>query len=170
MYGNHDDLWMDARAVAKYLVPRLGSIDVREAFRYEVTWNGRVLGELYLVHGHQGTWDSDRHRGLSRWVVRNVWRPFQRLTRAGRATPATDACLRARHDEAMYSWASRRGVILVAGHTHRPVWSSRTHLQKLEAELAAWRSIPEAERPADWTIRLAELEAAVAERAAKFPP
>ena len=48
----------------------------------------------------------------------------------------------------MYRWAAAQAkLILVAGHTHRPVWSSRTHLQMLEAELAAAKGHPMAEGP-----------------------
>jgi hypothetical protein len=70
----------------------------------------------------------------------------------------------------MYAWAAAQSkTILIAGHTHRPVWSSRTHLQKLEAEFAAFRARANPQDPAD-QARLAELEARIADRRAKHPP
>ena len=40
----------------------------------------------------------------------------------------------------MYRWASKhRKLIFIAGHTHRPVWSSLTHLEQLYMELYALR-------------------------------
>lgn len=171
VWGNHDDDWMERAAVRRHLDPFFPGLAVTEGLRLAVTRAGRPLGELFLSHGHQGTWESDRHRRVTRWVARTMWRPFQRLTGAGRTTPASDACLRARHDEQMYAWASRRpGLVLIAGHTHRPVWSSRTHLQKGQAELAAWRALADHERPADWADRLTTLADAVRDRAALFPP
>jgi hypothetical protein len=41
----------------------------------------------------------------------------------------------------MYRWASqKKKLILIAGHTHRPVWSSLTHLDQLYIQLFALRS------------------------------
>lgn len=100
---------------------------------------GRPIGPLFMVHGHQGTFGSDQIRPLSRLFLRWIVRPLQRLgLPIGKDTPARDACLRGEHDREMYRWAAaQRKLILMAGHTHRPVWSSRTHLQILEAELLA---------------------------------
>lgn len=137
VFGNHDDRWMDEAQVEAYLVPRFGPLRVLEALRFGVSGPGGTLGEILLVHGHQGTWGSDKNRRVSRWIVRNLWRPVQSLLRVGFTTPAKDECLRERHDIAMYEWAaSHPRLVLVAGHTHRPVWTSRTHVQQLEERLA----------------------------------
>jgi UDP-2,3-diacylglucosamine pyrophosphatase LpxH len=162
IFGNHDDRWMDRTAVERHLIPRFGPLEVREALRWQVTRDGRVLGELFLVHGHQGTWGSDKNRKLSRWFVRHIWRPVQRVLRVRLTTPARDECLRERHDIAMYEWTrSHPGVALIAGHTHRPVWTSRTHVQQMEEELAALR---ERHAPA---AEIAALEQRISARRAK---
>jgi hypothetical protein len=70
----------------------------------------------------------------------------------------------------MYDWAAaQHRLVLIAGHTHRPVWSSRTHLQKLQAERAALRAEPEPRAPhiAD---RLVALETEIADRMLEHPP
>jgi hypothetical protein len=87
--------------------------------------DGKPIGMLFLVHGHQGTLDSDRYGGLSRLVVRNVWRPFQQRFRIPSTTPSRDFALRAGHNDAMYEWAKGRTekLVLIAGHTHQPVFS-----------------------------------------------
>jgi hypothetical protein len=140
VFGNHDDRWMHADEVARWLVPQWGPLAVREALRYDVWLGAERLGDLFLVHGHQGTYASDRNSGLSRWFVRHVWRPVQQVFRIRTTTPARDECLRERHDIAMYQWAAAHRVALIAGHTHRPVWTSKTHVQQLEEELAARRA------------------------------
>jgi len=68
----------------------------------------------------------------------------------------------------MYRWArSQNKLILVAGHTHRPVWSSLTHLDQLEFDLAI-----EMDKPMTPVVeaRIAELEAEIEARRAKSKP
>lgn len=83
---------------------------------------------LFFVHGHQGTTGSDRYGRLARLPVRYFWRPFQRLTGYSATTPASRYDLRETHDRAMFEWARGRGpgVVLIAGHTHRPVFAGST--------------------------------------------
>lgn len=158
IWGNHDDEWASPRRIAKHLPPVFGAIDVFEGVQFEVVRHGETLGTLLLLHGHQGTLFSDRLAGVAKLAVRFVWRTIQRLTRMPSTTAATDACLRDAHDRTMYRWAgSEPGLVLVAGHTHRPVFSSKTHLQQLAEEIELLRS---SGRSDDVTVgRIAELEA-----------
>jgi predicted phosphodiesterase len=125
VYGNHDDEWRHARSVERHRAALGGErADVREAFRLELTREGEPLGELFLVHGHQGTDDAERWSWISRIVVRKIWRPLQRKLRIASTSPAVDWDLREMHDEAMYSWARQAPTrpVVIAGHTHRPVF------------------------------------------------
>lgn len=125
-WGNHDDTWSDPSQVPEYLGQFFDGLEVRESLRLIVKKDTNDLGELYFAHGHQGTLDSDRFGWFSRIVVRHIWRPIQRFTNIRTATPATDWRLRHRHDIAMYNWAAeRQGIILIAGHTHHPVFPTR---------------------------------------------
>jgi UDP-2,3-diacylglucosamine pyrophosphatase LpxH len=136
IWGNHDDEWAAPRRVDKHLPAVFGHIEVREGLQFSVRRSGAELGRLLMLHGHQGTLFSDRLAGVAKLAVRFVWRTIQRITRLASTTPATDACLRDEHDRAMYRWAGRHSaLVLIAGHTHRPVFSSKTHLQQLEEEM-----------------------------------
>ena len=104
-WGNHDDIWRYPDQVAKYLHGGLPELAVREALRIRLTRGGENLGELFLVHGHQGTLESERFSWFSKLVVRYVWRPLQRRLNMASNTPARDYDLRQRHDSAMFSWA-----------------------------------------------------------------
>jgi predicted phosphodiesterase len=158
VWGNHDDEWEAPRRVDKHLPALLGPIRVVEGLRFAVTSNGERLGTLLLVHGHQGTLFSDRLAGVSKLVVRFLWRTVQRLTRTGSTTPATDACLRAEHDRTMYAWAvAHPGLVLIAGHTHRPVFSSKTHLQQIRDERRALQLMEDLAADLRRQARLAEL-------------
>jgi hypothetical protein len=104
----------------------LGATPVHEALRIVITDAGDPLGTLFLVHGHQGTIDSGDLLVVpfSRLVVRFVWATLQRLQGFASTSPATDAVLRGKHDRAMAGWADGHPerIVLVAGHTHRPVF------------------------------------------------
>lgn len=136
LVGNHDDMWYDPEKVRQHLGPYLGGQPILEGVRVAIRKQGESLGELFLVHGHQGTLDSDRYAGISAWVVRHIWRPLQRLLRIKTSTPSNNFELKKQHEMALYAWAAAQsGTILVAGHTHHPVWEGLSYQQALEREL-----------------------------------
>jgi len=166
IFGNHDDDWQNPTRVARQLAPFVPVAAAHEGLRFDVAQGGEAVGTVLLVHGHQGTLFSQRLRVLSRAVLR-VWRRIQTLLGVPVRTPATDPCLRGEHDRAMYEWAAAQPrLVLIAGHTHRPVWSSRTHLQKLEAELAARLTAGEAGD----SDTVQGLQLAIAKLALESPP
>ncbi len=126
-WGNHDIDWREEREVEKHLAPQFPGLVAREALRLRVTDGDERLGVLFLAHGHQGTLESDRFGALSRLAVRYAWRPIQRHFKIASTTPARKWDLRENHDRAMYEWAKehREKIVLIAGHTHRPVFGRR---------------------------------------------
>lgn len=131
--GNHDDLWYNRDAVQRYLQRFLAGHPVIEALRMRVLEQGQELGELFFLHGHQGTVDSDRFARVSAWLIRNFWRPIQRVLNIRSTTPSTNFELRQRHELAMYTYAAgRSGMVLMAGHTHHPVWEGLGFAQAME--------------------------------------
>ncbi|MEE9208765.1 MAG: hypothetical protein V3U67_10435 [Gemmatimonadota bacterium] len=137
-WGNHDEQWRSGRIVERWLCEPFGGRlpDIAESACYTLTDNGEVLGTLYLVHGHQGTHNNERWAVLARLTVRWLWRPIQQLTGYSSNTPASNRELRNRHNSAMYGWASRQeGLLLVTGHTHRPVFGSLSWLDHVEKVL-----------------------------------
>jgi hypothetical protein len=162
-WGNHDDDWRYADNVRKRLDPLYGGspLQVREALRAHVKDGTDELGTLFLVHGHQGTLDSDQWATISRPVVRHVIRNWQRLTGYSWNTPATDWMLRETHNLAMYSWASQQPkTVLIVGHTHRPVFASRSHATKIKEQIEiAERTIADpTQRQQAISVLQAELE------------
>jgi len=117
---------------------------VRESQILHVRDGENEWGRLFLIHGHQGTFDSDRIAPISKLVTRYIWRPIQRIIKYSFNTPAKDFDLRKAHESAMYFWSeAQEKVVLIAGHTHRPVFKSeskeeviRKSLEKAEEELA----------------------------------
>jgi UDP-2,3-diacylglucosamine pyrophosphatase LpxH len=125
-WGNHDDLWSHRDAVSKHLQRFYPGIKVREALKLRVISEGVELGLIFLVHGHQGTLDSERFAWFSKLVVRHIWRPMQRRFGFSATTPATDWNLRQRHEGAMFAWARAQPAkpLMIAGHTHRPIFGA----------------------------------------------
>jgi predicted phosphodiesterase len=149
VWGNHDLIWMTARNVATHLGeggPFGAGFAVNEAVKFNVTAQGEHRGTLFLLHGHQGTADSQVITAFSQPVVR-FFGFLQRRFKRGWNTPASDWALRARHDAAMFAWAKTRSadrVVLIAGHTHRPVFWDRkrpiptgAEVEQLAGELRA---------------------------------
>ena len=97
---------------------------------------------------------------------------MQILFGIGYTSPSEDACLRAHHDTLMYEWACTNDkLILIAGHTHRPIWSSMTHLERLLLELRMLQQIrPPQPIPLDYNEEVARLKKEIAERYEKTPP
>lgn len=167
IWGNHDDYWMSDKKVRKHLSPYMPGGGVHEGLRFEVVRKQRLLGTLLLLHGHQGTLGSDKIRFLSKLVLR-PYRYLQRWFGIGKTTPAKDFCLRGDHERDMYEWAAAQNkMVLIAGHTHRPVWKARTHLQKLEEELAQMKTEPKSDNRDQ---RIKRKEAEIEGRKKKTPP
>ncbi len=181
LWGNHDDNWSHPDLVKRMLVPALGGkpLKVYESLILHIRDGEEELGRLFLTHGHQGTLDSDRIAPLSKFLVRYFWRPFQRIFKFSANTPSEDFELRYEHEQAMYCWSeSQQKLVLIAGHTHRPVFNSesqedlvRKSLREAEAALAQQADRPGLQQQVAWLA--AELEWILAQNqqsAGEVPP
>jgi predicted phosphodiesterase len=139
IWGNHDEIWGDPALVQKYLQPLYGSkqLEVSESILFEVRSSDDTLGRILLLHGHQGTQNEGESTKVAKWVLHNIWRPIQVVTGFSCNTPATDWQIRAERDKIIYAWTARQPrLILIAGHTHAPVFESYSHRARLIAELS----------------------------------
>ena len=81
--------------------------------------------------------ESDRFTLVSKFFVRYAWRPFQRISQVSLNTPSQDWDLTSRHNIAMYAWAEKQDkLVLIAGHTHQPVFKSQSHEAQTMHQLA----------------------------------
>ena len=153
LWGNHDEIWGDQGMVNTLLQPVYGEIPltVVESILLGVCDGNERLGRILLIHGHQGTQFSGKNLAFPKWVLHNIWRPIQVLTGFSCNTPATDWRLRLVRDRIIYEWAARQpGLVLIAGHTHGPVFASYSHRARLIKDIseahATLVSLTEAER------------------------
>jgi UDP-2,3-diacylglucosamine pyrophosphatase LpxH len=138
--GNHDLIWRTSPNFATYWLKKMYGVDIpiHEAVLATIVVNEQPL-HLFFTHGHQGDKTSDGNK-FSKWFVTNIWCKVQNFLSINPNAPSKDFLLRDKHNRMMYEWSERQlNTILITGHTHKPVFASKTLLdelkrRKLEAE------------------------------------
>ncbi len=170
IYGNHDIVWRSKMLVRTYLDPYMPGIQVQPCLLLQYQDGPQASGEIFLAHGHQGTLSSDALALLGRLTL-PWYRRLQNRIGIGGTYPSEDVCLRSQQDNRMYTWASRKNkLILIAGHTHRPVWSSVTHLEKLVWQLHDLRTTQPERQPANYQQQVDLLTGKVEQLRVASPP
>jgi len=130
VWGNHDIRWKDNKSPLDRLF--LG-IKVYEGIIID--------SSILLVHGHQADPKCyGKGATISRYFVHNFWTTLQRLGLRDPTRAAENPGLCNRIDDELYKWAknNNRGIdIVIAGHTHRPVYEnlSLTERRCLESNI-----------------------------------
>jgi UDP-2,3-diacylglucosamine pyrophosphatase LpxH len=102
---------------------------------------GICLGEsIFLIHGHQGRFFDDKAWRVSRWAVQWIWKSIQRLFHIGIDGPAENYRIRDDLEMNYYRWAKKNRVLLICGHTHRAIFASLTHFDRLHLEVEHLKS------------------------------
>jgi predicted phosphodiesterase len=134
VFGNHDNDWrgLDDPAAGRRTGPPPG---VPEAVRLRRGGQSVAL----LIHGHQGSLDSDKGAWFSRFFVR-IWRwiePIFHLFGWYPTNPAATECkVMDDFERSMYDWAKHARAILVCGHSHRAYFGSRSRADVIHEEIA----------------------------------
>ena len=90
---------------------------------------------ILCTHGHQGDAQSDGN-WFSKFFVARIWAPLQAYLRINPNTAAYNTEKKTLHNEIMYEWsAQQKDTLLITGHTHQPVFTSLTHIERLYKEL-----------------------------------
>jgi len=166
--GNHDNAWEIKDLVRQHLDPFFSGIQIRQELLFDFEDEPGSHSEILLLHGHQGTWDADILDFIPPHIL-PFYRQFQNKTGLGRTSPSRDAYERSVQDNQMYYWASQQEkLILIAGHTHRPIWGSMSHLERLMAQFHAL--LHTQPQPANFESEAALLQGEIKRRARKDPP
>lgn len=131
IFGNHDLYWANDPLAWWQLESIYGKkVDIYEGLILRAEIKGKVL-DIFCTHGHQGDAQSDGN-WFSKFFVSNVWAPLQAYLKINPNTPAYDAVKKSLHNEIMYEWSSQQSnTLLITGHTHQPVFTSLTHIERL---------------------------------------
>lgn len=135
IFGNHDLEWNYLIQKNQYLKPIFGDkLKVYEGLLLKTTYNHQEYA-VFLAHGHQGDKKSDGNP-FSKWVVAAIWTPIQRFLEVSINTTADSFDLVDRHNIVMYEWsATQKNLIFISGHTHKPVFASLDHIDRLTKQL-----------------------------------
>lgn len=139
IFGNHDLEWNYAIPRLQFLRPVFGQkLKVYEGVILQIPYNGQTYSFL-LTHGHQGDLRSDGN-ALSKWFVAAIWTPVQRFLGIHVNTISDSFDLVDRHNVVMYRWTlEHKKTFLISGHTHKPVFASLDHIDRLSKQLAKAR-------------------------------
>lgn len=129
LYGNHDCKKKDSNFMKKHcetyyhcrgdccqdLFPGLAAVE-------SILLTDRRSGhEILLLHGHQGDLLNDTLWPLARFLVRFIWRPLELLGIYDPTSAARNYKKRRKTELKLDAFAREKEILLVAGHTHRPV-------------------------------------------------
>jgi len=126
VFGNHDSEWCSYPDPAKSHFERPGC--AVEALKMK-DFRGKTC--ILLVHGHQGSTESDKNSWLSRAFVR-MYRGVEPVLKFDPHTSATKSQVTKDYEQILYSWAKESKVILICGHSHRAIFASRSRVDKLK--------------------------------------
>lgn len=135
VFGNHDLEWKYAIQQNLYLKPIFGAkLKVYEAILLETVYQDKMFS-IFLTHGHQGDKKSDGN-AFSKWVVAAIWTPIQRFLEISLYSISDSFGLVDKHNIIMYDWsATQPNNIFISGHTHKPVFASLDHIDRLHKQL-----------------------------------
>lgn len=135
VFGNHDLEWSYAFQQNLFLKPIFGQkLKIYEGILLQSKYNGNEY-LIMLTHGHQGDKRSDGNT-FSKWVVAAIWTPLQRFLDISINTTADSFDLVDRHNVIMYNWSEmQQSLALISGHTHKPVFASLDHIDRLTKQL-----------------------------------
>ncbi len=80
--------------------------------------------EVFMIHGHQVDFLNSRLWRLSRFLVRYVWRILEYIGLKDPTDIAKNYPVTKRTDKKLRKWSVINNKILIAGHTHRPIFSN----------------------------------------------
>jgi UDP-2,3-diacylglucosamine pyrophosphatase LpxH len=171
LWGNHDkevSLARFNRFRQRKNANILNQVDYRE---------GLCLGEdIFLVHGHQGRFFEDQAWRISRWAVQFIWKTIQMIFHIGLDGPAENYKIRDDLERSYYMWAKEKRVLLICGHTHRAIFGSMTHFDRLQIDIHHLEKIllsasPEMKKASekDLARKNAEVKKILSRRSGKSP-
>ncbi len=137
LYGNHDMVKKDSRFLAKcysiypcccpshtHLANKqlFPNIQVHQGIILEPSGQSRAK-EIFLTHGHQADLLNSTLWRLSRFLVRYVWKPLEHLGFSDPTSAAKNYTAKVKTEKRLHLFAEKKGITLIAGHTHRPLLS-----------------------------------------------
>ena len=131
LYGNHDLKKRDEkfrkvhcrRYYCDYTKKEIDLFAGLQAKEGIVLTDKHTGHEIFLVHGHQGELLNDVLSPVAAFLVRFVWKPLEMMGIADPTSAARNYKKRKKTERRLEQFAWKKQIMLIAGHTHRPVLS-----------------------------------------------
>ncbi len=131
LYGNHDIVKSRKNYMSKNFhnyyydatrchIPLFPKIKVHEGLILE---NITDKERIFLVHGHQGDLLNDKLWMLARFLVRYLWRPLELIGFLDPSGSNKSHDSKEKTEKRLSAYACAKNNIVIAGHTHRTVFS-----------------------------------------------
>lgn len=129
VYGNHDMVKRRNRFRQEHLHSYFCDHSLQERpLCPDITfYSGIILQDInrktdiYLTHGHQADPLNSTFWLLSRFLVRYVWRPLEKLGIPDPTSAAKNNRRKKKSEQRLVKWAQDHRHLLVTGHTHHPM-------------------------------------------------
>ncbi|MCJ7747644.1 MAG: metallophosphoesterase [Desulfobacterales bacterium] len=134
IFGNHDCDWCIQPDPVKSAPYR--PAQPTEAMKLKDR-DGRA--RILLVHGHQGSLESDKNSWSSRFCVRafRLVEPLVKKFGLTRHPPAIKCEIVKDYEQIMYSWAKSAKALLICGHSHNAIFASMSYADRLREKISA---------------------------------
>jgi UDP-2,3-diacylglucosamine pyrophosphatase LpxH len=119
LYGNHDMVKKDDVYVRRYYSEYFPGIRVYKSI---LLWHRYTGDTIFLIHGHQADFLNDPLWKFARFLVRYFWRKLELIGVNDPTSAARNYRRRIDVEKKLMRWAERQNQIMIAGHTHRPVF------------------------------------------------
>ena len=127
--GNHDLCKKNKKIMKEYFykyydkslkkeVDLLNNLKILESLVLKYEEN-----DLFLLHGHQVDALNCKFWKLSRFLVKNVWKPLEQIGFKDPTSAAKNYRVTKKVEKSLTKWSDKNHKIIIAGHTHRPVFS-----------------------------------------------
>jgi len=130
IYGNHNIACKGQDFVRQHLGKYIQEPVFHEAIKFKYSFKhngGRESKDIFVFHGHQGFFLNDKGWRIGKFIVRHFWKHGQEILGLKDPTsPAKNFKIREEVEGEIYSWAQKRRVLVITGHTHRSVFMSQT--------------------------------------------
>lgn len=131
IYGNHDITKKFNHVLEKYFYKYYNKITEQE----ESLLDGLEVDEalvlnyndydIFLIHGHQVDFLNSTLWRFSRFLVRYFWRILEHIGIKDFTSAAKNHQVAKKTEKKLKKWSIKRNKIIVAGHTHRPIFPKK---------------------------------------------
>ncbi len=128
IYGNHDKCKKKEEILRRYFYKYYDGITKKEEdlLNNLVVYESLILNykdyDIFMIHGHQIDLLNNDLWLFSRFLVRYVWKFFEHVGIKDPTSAAKNYRVSNKVEKRMKKWSIKNNKILIAGHTHRPIF------------------------------------------------